>query len=82
MALLIALINIVGWVLIPLTVKGSPAHQIAGMGLGAFITAFITAFIIYLCTRPAFDAATWGVAFIAGMLWTNGTIHLLYAHRC
>ncbi len=55
MALLIALINIVGWGLIPLTVKGSPAHQIAGMGLGAFITAFI----IYLCTRPAFDAATW-----------------------
>ena len=52
MALLIALINIVGWGLIPLTVKGSPAHQIAGMGLGAFITAFI----IYLCTRPAFDA--------------------------
>lgn len=68
MALLIALINIVGWGLIPLTVKGSPASQIAGMGIGASASALI----IYLFTRPAFDAATWGVAFVAGMLWAIG----------
>ena len=35
MALLIALINIIGWGLIPLTVNGTPAHQNAGMGMGA-----------------------------------------------
>ncbi|EEJ72983.1 GRP family sugar transporter [Lactobacillus ultunensis] len=68
MALLIALINIVGWGLIPLTVKGSPASQIAGMGIGASASALV----IYLFTRPAFDTATWVVAFIAGMLWAIG----------
>lgn len=68
MALFIALINIVGWGLIPLTVKGSPASQIAGMGIGASASALV----IYLFTRPAFDTATWVVAFIAGMLWAIG----------
>ena len=68
MALLIALVNIIGWGLIPLTVKDSPQSQIAGMGIGASATALI----IYLFTRPAFDAATWAVAFVAGMLWTIG----------
>ncbi len=68
MALLIALVNIIGWALIPLTVKDSPQSQIAGMGIGASATALI----IYLFTRPAFDAATWAVAFVAGMLWTIG----------
>lgn len=68
MALLIALINIVGWGLIPLTVKGSPASQIAGMGIGASVTALI----IYLFTRPAFEASVWIVAIIAGALWTIG----------
>lgn len=34
MAFLIALINIVAWALIPLTVRKSPASQIAGMGIG------------------------------------------------
>lgn len=58
MALLIALVNIIGWSLIPLTVKDSPQSQIAGMGI-------VTALIIYLFTT-AFDAATWAVAFIAG----------------
>lgn len=62
MALLIALVNIIGWGLIPLTVKDSPQSQIAGMGIGASATALI----IYLFTRPAFDAATWAVAFVAG----------------
>ena len=38
------------------------------MGIGASATALI----IYLFTRPAFDAATWAVAFVAGMLWTIG----------
>lgn len=70
MALLIALINIVGWGLIPLTVKGSPANQIAGMGIGASVTALI----IYLFTRPAFDASVWAIAFIAGALWTIGQL--------
>lgn len=65
MDLLIALVN---WSSIPLTVKDSPQSQIAGMGIGASVTALI----IYLFTRPAFDAATWAVAFIAGMLWTIG----------
>ena len=65
MALLIALVNIIGWSLIPLTVKDSLQSQIAGMGI-------VTALIIYLFTRPAFDAATWAVVFIAGMLWTIG----------
>ena len=78
MALLIALVNIIGWGLIPLTVKDSPQSQIAGMGIGASATALI----IYLFTRPAFDAATWAVAFVAGMLWTNGTIHFIYPNRC
>lgn len=32
MALLIALVNIIGWGFIPLTVKDSPQSQIAGMG--------------------------------------------------
>lgn len=68
MALIIALINIVGWGLIPLTVKGSPQSQIAGMGIGASATALI----IYLFTRPSIDAGTWAVAFVAGMLWTIG----------
>lgn len=68
MALLIALVNIIGWGLIPLTVKDSPQSQIAGMGIGASATALI----IYLFTRPAFDAATWAVTFVAGMLWTIG----------
>lgn len=68
MALLIALINIIGWGLIPLTVKGSPASQITGMGIGASVTALI----VYLFTRPAFDAATWSVAIVAGALWTIG----------
>lgn len=68
MAFLIALINIVGWALIPLTVKGKPATQIAGMGVGASVTALV----VYLFTRPAFDTATWVVAFIAGALWTIG----------
>lgn len=68
MALLIALVNIIGWGLIPLTVKDSPQSQIAGIGIGASVTALI----IYLFTRPAFDAATWAGAFIAGMLWTIG----------
>lgn len=68
MALLIALVNIIGWGLIPLTVKDSPQSQIAGMGIGASATALI----IYLFTRPAFDAATLAVAFVAGMLWTIG----------
>lgn len=68
MALLIAFVNIIGWGLIPLTVKDSPQSQIAGMGIGASATALI----IYLFTRPAFDAATWAVAFVAGMLWTIG----------
>lgn len=68
MALLIALVNIIGWALIPLTVKDSPQSQIAGMGIGASATALI----IYLFTKPAFDAATWAVAFVAGMLWTIG----------
>lgn len=68
MALLIALINIVGWGLIPLTVKGSPASQIAGMGIGASATALI----IYLFTRPSIDVTVWIVALIAGMLWTIG----------
>ncbi len=31
MALLIALVNIIGWGLIPLTVKDSPQSQIAGV---------------------------------------------------
>lgn len=65
MALLIALVN---WSIIPLTVKDLPQSQIAGIGIGASVTALI----IYLFTRPAFDAATWAVAFIAGMLWTIG----------
>ncbi|MEE6758703.1 GRP family sugar transporter, partial [Limosilactobacillus pontis] len=68
MAFLIALINIVAWALIPLTVRKSPASQIAGMGIGASATALI----IYLFTRPAFDLATWAVAFCAGALWTIG----------
>ena len=68
MALLIAFVNIIGWGLIPLTVKDSPQSQIAGMGIGASATVLI----IYLFTRPAFDAATWAVAFVAGMLWTIG----------
>ena len=68
MALLIALVNIIGWSLIPLTVKDSPQSQIPGMGIDASVTTLI----IYLFTRPAFDAATWAVAFIAGMLWTIG----------
>lgn len=68
MALLIALVNIIGWGLIPLTVKDSPQSQIAGMGIGASATVLI----IYLFTRPAFEAATWAVAFVAGMLWTTG----------
>ena len=68
MALLIALVNIIGWGLIPLTVKDSPQSQIAGMGIGASATVLI----IYLFTRPAFDVATWAVAFVAGMLWTTG----------
>lgn len=68
MALLIALINIVAWALIPLTVRKSPASQIAGMGIGAFLTALL----IYLFTLPHFDLATWVVAFIAGALWTIG----------
>lgn len=68
MALLIAFVNIIGWGLIPLTVKDSPQSQIAGMGIGASATALI----IYLFTRPAFDAVTWAVAFVAGMLWTIG----------
>lgn len=70
MALLIALVNIIGWGLIPLTVKGSPKSQIAGMGIGASVTALI----IYLFTRPAFDAVTWAVALVAGMLWTIGQL--------
>lgn len=68
MAFLIALINIVAWALIPLTVRKSPASQIAGMGIGASATALI----IYLFTRPAFVLATWAVAFCAGALWTIG----------
>lgn len=68
MAFLIALINIIAWALIPLTVRKSPAGQIAGMGIGASATALI----IYLFTRPVFDLATWAVAFCAGALWTIG----------
>ena len=68
MAFLIALINIVAWALIPLTVRKSPASQIGGMGIGTSATALI----IYLFTRPAFVLATWAVAFCAGALWTIG----------
>lgn len=70
MALLIALINIIGWGLIPLTVKGTPAHQIAGMGIGASVTAFI----IYLFTRPSIDVTVWIIAIVAGALWTIGQL--------
>ena len=81
MALLIALVNIIGWGLIPLTVKDSPQSQIAGMGIGASATALI----IYLFTRPAFDAATLAVAFLCSRdamdNWTNGTIHFIYPNR-
>lgn len=41
MALLIAFVNIIGWGLIPLTVKDSPQSQIAGMGIGASATVLI-----------------------------------------
>ena len=68
MAFLIALINIVAWALIPLTVRKSPASQIAGMGIGTSATALI----IYLFTRPAFDLVIWTVALCAGALWTIG----------
>lgn len=68
MSLLIALVNIVGWALIPLTVKGSPSSQITGMGIGASLTALI----IYLVTRPTINSVIWLVAFIAGALWTIG----------
>ena len=70
MALLIALINIIGWGLIPLTVKGTPAHQITGMGIGASVTAFI----IYLFTRPSIDVTVWIIAIVAGALWTIGQL--------
>lgn len=68
MGLLIALINIVGWGLIPLTIKGKPASQIAGMGIGASATAII----IFLLTRPVFHAEVWLIAFVAGLFWTIG----------
>lgn len=70
MAFLIALINIVGWGLIPLTVKGKPANQIAGMGLGAAVTALI----IYLFTRPVIDPVIWSIAIIGGAFWTIGQL--------
>ena len=70
MALLIALINIIGWGLIPLTVKGTPAHQITGMGIGASVTDFI----IYLFTRPSIDVTVWIIAIVAGALWTIGQL--------
>lgn len=47
MALLIALVNIIGWGLIPLTVKDSPQSQIAGMGIGASATALIIYLFIH-----------------------------------
>lgn len=68
MALLIAFINIVAWGLIPLTVRKSPTSQIAGMGIGSFVTALV----IYLFTFPQFELTTWVAAFIAGAFWTIG----------
>lgn len=69
-ALLIALVNILGWGLIPLTVKGSPSSQIGGMGIGASLTGLL----IFLFTRPVIDTKVWLLAFVAGMLWTIGQV--------
>lgn len=72
MGILLALIPAIGWGMQPLIARkvgGSPANQIFGTGLGAFIIGIFIYFI-----DGAVSGKNFWISFAAGLLWSMGQV--------